>query len=784
MAQFSRLHLLLLGLPILLMVPLTPILSPAQNLIVDGGATFTVPGDITFNNEIIGQFSTGTLNQGGFTNTINQQLRLGENPGSSGVYNLSGGSLNLTFSEFVGYSGSGVFNQTGGSNTTAQFFNLGLNPGSSGVFNLSGGTLTVGKGGFVGYSGSGVFNQSGGGATLTEDLVLGNFAGSSGVYNLNGGSLSVRDEIIGNLGSGIFNQTGGTNLVARDLIIARAGGSGTYKFLGGSLSAGTIQVNPGGTFLGAGSLSAQFTNNGLVKPGTSIGTLNIVGSYTQGPNGTLEIEVESPTSFDRINVTGTPGTATLAGTLQTVFLGGSSPGGRALPIITTTGGVTGTFTTLNFNRQLTPTLFQNIRYNPFSVELVFTRDYTNPGLGLSSNQLAVGSMLNSVAGTVTGDLDQVLSTIDLLPHAGLVREAYKQISPEKLVPLPDLAFAAAILQQNSLARRITDLRFGTREMSTAGGFPALASLFGSQGNGGLMLAYDGAGLPGMLPAMPKAASGKRWGVFLDPAVLVGSQGSSDNQTGYDYTLAGFTLGVDYRLRRDLLVGLATGYSHNNAFLKGTGGKITNNTWPLTGYVAYLPEKGYAFASLGYTLNLFDLEREVSFAGINRRAKGSTSGHQFNLYAEAGYDLKIKPVVITPAASLAFATISVAGFSESNAGSLNLEVDSQNADSLQTGVGAKIAAPIKKNSLIVVPQAYAFYQHEFSNDSRGLDARLSQGSSTFTFVTDEVKRDFALVGGNINWFMGNNLSAMVNYNAQVGRSNNTVHQVNAGLRYNF
>jgi len=368
-----------------------------------------------------------------------------------------------------------------------------------------------------------------------------------------------------------------------------------------------------------------------------------------------------------------------------------------------------------------------------------------------------------------------------------VREAYKQISQEKAVPLTELGFIAGELQKRSLARRITDLRFGTGDMTLTSGLPGFLNLFGSRRAGGIMLAYNGADLAGMVPAMKEAAPEKQWGVFLDPAVIVGSQGSSVNQTGYDYTLAGFTLGVDYRLRPDLLVGVASGYSHNSAGFRGTGGNITNNTWPLTAYAAYLPEKGYAFASLGYSLNLFDLEREISFPGVNRTAKGSTTGHQFNLYAEAGYDFKpkkLKPLVVTPAASLAFSSISVGGFTETNAGALNLEVDGQNADSVQLGVGGKIAAPFQKGEAKIVPQAYAFYQHEFSKNSRGLDARLSQGSSTMTFLTDEPERDFAVVGGNVNVFVSKNLSARIDYNAEVGRGNSTVHQVSAGLRWNF
>jgi outer membrane autotransporter protein len=530
------------------------------------------------------------------------------------------------------------------------------------------------------------------------------------------------------------------------------------------------------------------TNQGIINPGNSPGTLNVVGSFTQTPSGIYTAEIASPSSYDRIAVTGTPGTANLAGTLSPVLLSGYRPlGNTVFPgVVTATGGISGAFSSLT-NPQISPTLFWQTRYNANSVDLVVQRNYTNPGLSLNSNQLAVGTMLNSVANTGTGDLNQVLNSIDFLPSAGAVREACKQISPEKAVPLPELGFVAAVLQQRSLARRITDLRFSAGDLAIAGGLPHFLNLFGSRGASGIMLAYNGANLAGMVPAIKEAAPGQEWGVFLDPAVIIGNQGSSANQTGYDYTLAGFTLGIDYRLRPDLLVGLATGYSNNSAFFRGTGGSITDNTWPLTAYAAFLPEKGYAFASLGYSLNLFDLERGISFPGVNRTAKSSTTGHQFNLYAEAGYDLKpkkLKPLVVTPAASLAFSTISVDGFNESNAGALNLEVDAQNADSLQLGVGAKVAAPFTKGSTKVVPQAYAFYQHEFSKNSRGLDARLSQGSSTLTFTTDKPERDYAVVGGNVTVFVSQNLSARVDYNAEVGRGNNTVHQINAGLRWTF
>jgi outer membrane autotransporter protein len=249
-------------------------------------------------------------------------------------------------------------------------------------------------------------------------------------------------------------------------------------------------------------------------------------------------------------------------------------------------------------------------------------------------------------------------------------------------------------------------------------------------------------------------------------------------------MAGFSAGADYRVRDDLLVGLATGYTKTDAGFYGSGGGVQTDTWPLTAYAAYLPQPFYAYGSLGYALNLFNLERELNFGGLNRTARSSPVGHQLNAYAEAGYDLKAGSLVVTPVASLAYSGLWVDGFTESGAGALNLRVASQKASSLQSGVGAKIAAPLKRGPVTVVPQAYASYRHEFAHDSRGLNAGLSQAGSTFTFQTDAVKRDFAVVGAKVDLRTDKNYRLELNYNAEVGRSDYTAHSIYAGVRWEF
>ncbi len=86
--------------------------------------------------------------------------------------------------------------------------------------------------------------------------------------------------------------------------------------------------------------------------------------------------------------------------------------------------------------------------------------------------------------------------------------------------------------------------------------------------------------------------------------------------------------------------------------------------------------------------------------------------------------------------------------------------------------------------MVLPQVSAFYQHEFANNSRGLDARLAQSGSTFNFTTDSPQQDFAVLGAGVAVSLTKNLMLRADYNVEAGRGNYTPHAISAGLRWQF
>ncbi|OZI62452.1 autotransporter outer membrane beta-barrel domain-containing protein [Bordetella genomosp. 11] len=108
--------------------------------------------------------------------------------------------------------------------------------------------------------------------------------------------------------NGANTYSGGTTVDAGTLEIGDADHAGASIL-------GDVAVGSAGTLRGHGTIGGSVTNNGVVRPGGSIGTLTIAGNYTQSPSGTLFVDV-SPTAASQLKV---GGTATLGGTLNVLY---------------------------------------------------------------------------------------------------------------------------------------------------------------------------------------------------------------------------------------------------------------------------------------------------------------------------------------------------------------------------------------------------------------------------------------------------------------------------------
>ena len=108
----------------------------------------------------------------------------------------------------------------------------------------------------------------------------------------------------------------------------------------------TFTNDAGGRLSGAGTLTANVINNGTVSPGDSPGVLAISGNYSQGPAGTLNLEIGGTTAgsqYDQLNVSAS---ATFAGTLNVNLINGFGPAALQTFTVLNFAGMNGAFDTI------------------------------------------------------------------------------------------------------------------------------------------------------------------------------------------------------------------------------------------------------------------------------------------------------------------------------------------------------------------------------------------------------------------------------------------------------
>ncbi|MGQ9688320.1 MAG: VPLPA-CTERM sorting domain-containing protein [Desulfobaccales bacterium] len=179
----------------------------------------------------------------------------------------------------VGFGGEGTFTQEGGE-VKANYVEVGVLAGSTGFYEMSGGSLTITQ--VEGRSPSltlgretgsqGTFTQTGGSLTSNGIMVLGHEDGGQGTYDLVDGTLEAQSITVGLRGVGAFTQSGGTMTVNDTLAVKdenQATGSGSFTQTGGESIINNVKNWGSMTFdhCDGAAMSAQITEMTNHEPG-------------------------------------------------------------------------------------------------------------------------------------------------------------------------------------------------------------------------------------------------------------------------------------------------------------------------------------------------------------------------------------------------------------------------------------------------------------------------------------------------------------------------------------
>jgi outer membrane autotransporter protein len=686
---------------------ITTDISGQLNSIGSGGATFDTNGNNV-------TFATALGGTGGLTKAGAGMLTLSGANFYSGATTVNAGTLQLAAGASLPVGGALAVN--GGTFATNGNVSVGALSGTGGAINLASGILTV---------------NSTANSTLASTI-----SGAGGLSKAGSGILSL---------TGANTYTGATSVIGGTLAV------------NGSITS-NVTVNGGGTLGGTGTIVGNVTTLGTLAPGNSIGTLNVSGNYVQSTGSTYQVEVNSAGQSDKLNVSGT---ATInGGTVSVQAQSGSYARNTTYTILTAGGGVSGTYANVTSNFAfLTPSL----SYDANNVYLgLFLNQSAFAAGAQTNNQYAVGTVLDQVNATATGDLNTVLSALSVL-NSQQGPWALNQISGQPYADFGSFNVASNALFMNALGQQM-----------------ALAR--GASGGGQRQALAEACDVGSCDGASPFSV----WGSVLGG---VGSVQGDGNASTFTYNLGGTAAGIDYRVSPNVLVGLGAGYTSGTQWVDSFQGKGWSNSVSVAAYGSFTRGSLYVDGLAGYAWSNNQLQRQISIPGLQpRTANGSTGANQFLGQVETGYAVPVyapAQATVTPFARFQASSIDQAAFSEWGANSLSLNVAQQTTTSLRTTLGVDLAGAVALGNTRTLDLGLRLgWLHEYAGTARPMTAAFAGAPAAgFTVYGATPQRDAALIGFQAGTRVADNASLYLRYDGDVGAGADN-HAFNVGIRLSW
>jgi autotransporter-associated beta strand protein len=564
------------------------------------------------------------------------------------------------------------------------------------------------------------------------------------------------------VGGGELDLQSNTNVTGIATVV-----EGLLSVNGQLATTGGVVVDPGATLGGAGFIIGNVVVNGNLSPGNSPGTLNVIGNLVlTGANSTI-IEIASPTNFDRIVVSGT---ATLGGTLNAVAYGGGTitPGARY--DFLQAGSIDGEFDSL-----IAPDGLRIRFLNSGTVGTLLFGPGSYVMMAINQNQRNVAKALDTFIVATDGDRLAVSIALDSLTTEQFPA-AFDQIMPGFYESLANIAIEQAFAQTQMLNQRISAVRLG------AAGFQAIGGITQP-----LVHDKNGKSAADAKDASPivESATATNWNAWALGTGMFSRSTDLGRLQNYNNDAGGFLVGADYRWSENFVTGLYGGYDYSYAEYNG-GGSTKGNSFSFGTYASYAKDGYYADAVIGGGYTGFQTQRSIEFSTIDRTASADPNSAQFTAGINLGKDFEVGKFTLGPIIGAQYTYAGIGSFTESGAESLDLSLGQQNANSLRSTLGGRVAYTWNLNQKIaLIPEVRMFWQHEFLNNARNINASLDGGNgASFDYETTDPYRNSVFAGAGVTAQFGKNLSGSVFYNINFGSQTYQNNMVSAGLNFSF
>jgi len=272
--------------------------------------------------------------------------------------------------------------------------------------------------------------------------------------------------------------------------------------------------------------------------------------------------------------------------------------------------------------------------------------------------------------------------------------------------------------------------------------------------------------------------------WLDIQGVMGELGGSKNAEDVDYRIYGPLYGMDYAITDHVTAGVTLGYSRIEMKTPHSVSKTTGNTYQGGAYVGVVYDSFHVTGSTRFAHSDLKSRRSVRFNAIDRTASSDTDANDVSVFFEAAYHVPMQQnVLVQPMVSVTYDHLDQGSFSESGLNSLDLDINGDEVDTLQTNFGVRVALFGRDdNGRYILPQLRLAYEREWLDPSRAITGNLNSAGSNGEFKANglSLPQDRGVIGVSSEVGISDSLNLFADYDLRAAKDL-LEHSLSFGLR---
>ncbi|RDS81425.1 putative Ig domain-containing protein [Dyella psychrodurans] len=268
------------------------------------------------------------------------------------------------------------------------------------------------------------------------------------------------------------------------------------------------------------------------------------------------------------------------------------------------------------------------------------------------------------------------------------------------------------------------------------------------------------------------------------AVNFGSRDTTATASGFDFTTAGISVGVDRRISSSFAMGVGVGYGHDDTDVGHNGSRSTADSYNVAWYGSFSPsESTFIDGLVSYQWLSFDARRYVTADG--NMVNGSRDGHQVFASLAAGYEYRNEQWLISPYGRIDDASARLDRYTEQGDAIYALSYGNEMVRTTTASLGVRMNYLIKEDYGTVMPQLRLEYGHDFQGSSQATMtyADLLAGP-IYRAQVDPLTQNHFTIGIGVNWQLVHQWLLRLEYQNQINAGDQNDQSVLINVQKKF